>query len=254
LRRDVRVETPAGEPPALQLDPQRLIETVGALHQRIEERFPGSGLSKLAVQLQHIAAHSIERLEQVARPNLPLRITIGALLLTLVAIFVGLFATADFPAGVPDFFELVQTLEAAVNELIFVSIAVFFLVTLESRIKRRRALRFLRELRALAHIVDMHQLTKDPDRLILQGADTPSSPTRELRRFELSRYLDYCSEMLSLVSKLAALYAQTFDDPVVLSAVDEVEGLTSGLSGKIWQKIMILDQTVLRAGEAVEES
>jgi hypothetical protein len=100
----------------------------------------------------------------------------------------------------------------------------------------------------------MHQLTKDPDRVILQGADTPSSPTRELRRFELSRYLDYCSEMLSLVSKLAALYVQTFDDPVVLSAVDEVEGLTSGLSGKIWQKIMILDQTVLRAGEAVEES
>jgi hypothetical protein len=43
---------------------------------------------------------------------------------------------------------------------------------------------------------------------------------------------------------VAALYAQTFDDPVVLSAVEELETLTTALSGKIWQKIMILDRTV----------
>jgi hypothetical protein len=30
----------------------------------------------------------------------------------------------------------------------------------------------------------------------------------------------------------------------VLAAVNEVEGLTTALSGKIWQKIMILDRTV----------
>jgi hypothetical protein len=31
--------------------------------------------------------------------------------------------------------------------------------------------------------------------------------------FELTRYLDYCSEMLSLTSKLAAVYAQNLPDP-----------------------------------------
>ena len=72
------------------------------------------------------------------------------------------------------------------------------------------------------------------------GTDTPSSPRRTLTRYELIRYLDYCSEMLSLNSKLAALYAQNFDDPVVLEAVDQVEALTTALSGKIWQKIVIL--------------
>jgi len=46
--------------------------------------------------------------------------------------------------------------------------------------------------------------------------------------------------MLSLSAKVAALYAQGFGDPVVLSAVSEVENLSTGLSRKIWQKIMIL--------------
>lgn len=90
----------------------------------------------------------------------------------------------------------------------------------------------------------MHQLTKDPDKVLHPASDTPSSPEREYSQALTARYLDYCSELLSLASKVAALYAQTLDDPVVLAAVDEVEGLTTGLSGKIWQKIMILDRTV----------
>jgi poly-beta-hydroxyalkanoate depolymerase len=60
--------------------------------------------------------------------------------------------------------------------------------------------------------------------------------------YELTRYLDYCSEMLSLAGKVAALYAQNFPDAVVLAAVNEVETLTTGLSRKIWQKIMILNK------------
>jgi len=48
--------------------------------------------------------------------------------------------------------------------------------------------------------------------------------------------------MLSLTGKLAALYVQNFDDSVVLSSVDEIESLTTGLSGKIWQKLMILHE------------
>ena len=46
--------------------------------------------------------------------------------------------------------------------------------------------------------------------------------------------------MLSLTGKIAALYVQDFEDGVVLAAVNEVEDLTTGLSRKIWQKLMIL--------------
>jgi hypothetical protein len=63
-----------------------------------------------------------------------------------------------------------------------------------------------------------------------------------MSEFELMRYLDYCSEMLSLTGKLAALYMQNMRDPVVIESVNEIEDLTTSLSRKIWQKIMILNQ------------
>ena len=44
-----------------------------------------------------------------------------------------------------------------------------------------------------------------------------------------------------LTSKIAALYVQYFDDRIALQAVNEIENLTTGLSRKIWQKVMILD-------------
>ena len=77
--------------------------------------------------------------------------------------------------------------------------------------------------------------------LLAQAERTASSPQRQLTRFELSRYLDYCTELLSLSSKLAATHAQCMDDPVVLDAVNDIEILASNLSNKIWQKIVILD-------------
>ncbi|MGK0303535.1 MAG: hypothetical protein ACI89X_004430 [Planctomycetota bacterium] len=102
----------------------------------------------------------------------------------------------------------------------------------------------MHEMRAMAHIVDMHQLTKDPDRIVHPDGETKSSPKRTLSRDELVRYLDYCSEMLSLIGKVAALYVQGFPDPVALQGVDDIENLTTSLSRKIWQKIMILEQAV----------
>ena len=88
----------------------------------------------------------------------------------------------------------------------------------------------------------MHQLTKDPSQVIAGvGNRTRSSPQRTLTAYQLTRYLDYCTEMLSLVGKLAALYAQSNSDSVVLQSVNDIETLTNGISRKIWQKIMILD-------------
>ena len=60
--------------------------------------------------------------------------------------------------------------------------------------------------------------------------------------FQLTRYLDYCCEGLSLLSKVGAVYVQDFQDPATLSAVNDVESLTTGLSRKIWQKIVVLDR------------
>ncbi len=79
------------------------------------------------------------------------------------------------------------------------------------------------ELRAIAHIVDMHQLTKDPEWVLMRGQETGVVARRAMSAFELGRYLDYCSEMLALTGKVAAVYIQRFEDPVALQAVNEVE-------------------------------
>jgi hypothetical protein len=48
-----------------------------------------------------------------------------------------------------------------------------------------------------------------------------------------ARYLDYCSEMLSLISKIGFLYMQNYHDPVATEAVNDLDDLTNGLSRKI---------------------
>lgn len=120
-----------------------------------------------------------------------------------------------------------------------VGLAIYFLISLETRIKRARALRAIHELRSIAHVIDMHQLTKDPHYYRGDTESTEHSPKRELSLPELMRYLDYCSEMLSITSKIAALYIQYFSDSVVLDAVSDVEHLCDGLSRKVWQKMNI---------------
>jgi len=123
--------------------------------------------------------------------------------------------------------------------------AIFFLATLETRLKRREALARLHELRSIVHVIDMHQLTKDPSVTVGAGRATASSPERRMSPFELSRYLDYCSEMLSLTAKLAALYAQGSKDPVVIDAASDIGQITTNLASKIWQKITLVQQMSL---------
>ena len=224
------------------LNPDYIIQTIGQLHDRIQERFPGSGLSKVAAELQQISDEAVARAEWISKPLLPLRIGIGGLVALLAALVLVALANLNITKLWESFADFVQAVEAGINDIVFFGIAIFFLVTLEARIKRKRMLKAIHELRALAHIIDMHQLTKDPEAILRGGPATQSSPKRTMTTFEMSRYLDYCSEMLSLIGKVAALYVQRFDDPVALSAVDEIEDLTTGLSREVWQKIMLVTQ------------
>ena len=224
----------------LNLDADEIVRTIDTLARRIEERFPGAGLGRVCRELLAIARHARERAQWIARPILALRVVTAALAVLIVAGLGLTLARLKPPAGGFEIGQFIQVLEAGINDLVLIGAAIFFLGTLEGRIKRRRALRALHELRSIAHIIDMHQLTKDPERTIGQAPTTESSPTRRMTPIELGRYLDYCSEMLSLTGKVAALYVQHFDDSVALQAVNEIEDLTTGLSSKIWQKLMIL--------------
>lgn len=223
------------------LDPDQIISTVERLERRISERFPNRGLRNVCGELSELSSKAKERAVWIARPHTVIRVStlviVGVILVILLTVLLSMAAPKE-PISILEF---AQTLEAAINDVILIGALVFFLITLETRVKRHRALKALHELRSLAHVIDMHQLSKDPERNILNLLPTPSSPDNDLSMHELSRYLDYCSEMLSLIGKLAATYVQDFDDSVVLSAVNEIETLTSGMSRKIWQKIMIIN-------------
>lgn len=225
----------------LSLDPLKIEETIQRLEQRISERFPGSGLSRVCHELRQIGTLARERAREMQQPNLGLRLLIGFFVIAILAGAVGTLVRIGMPIRVDDFAELVQAVESGIQDVVFVGLAIFFLITIESRLKRRRALAAMHELRVIAHLIDMHQLTKDPEQL-LSGATTASSPQRLMSSFELGRYLDYCSEMLALIGKLAAVYVQHFDDAVVLEAANEIEDLTTGLSQKIWQKITLIQR------------
>lgn len=227
-----------------ELNPARIVETAKTLHKRIDERFPASSLGRLAVELRDVAESADQVSLWLSRPILWVRISVGvAVVILAFLVLVALREVSLDMTGI-GFSEAAQGVEAAVNNLVFVAIAIYFLVGIEARIKRSRAMKELHVLRSMAHVVDMHQLTKDPERLTgtHAGADTASSPKRDMTPFQLTRYLDYSSELLAILSKIAAIYVQRFNDPEVLRAAGDIEDLTVGLSRNIWQKIMILDR------------
>lgn len=228
----------------LELDAAEILATVERLRDRIRERFPAANLARVADELVGVTRANAERSRAIRRPSHAPRIA-GTLALGLAAAFLAV-AVGEVHPQVGDKWplpELLQAIESTLGSIVFLGAGFAFVWSLDVRSKRRRCLAALHEMRAMAHIVDMHQLTKDPDRALQPGGDTASSPTRTLDRFQLVRYLDYCSEMLSLIGKVAALYVQGFPDAVALAAVDDIEDLTTSLSRKIWQKIVILEQS-----------
>jgi hypothetical protein len=234
-----------------ELQPPRILETLTVLERRIEERFPGSGLSRIGTELRQRAEVAEVELTRLRRPIWALRITAALGILTTLAVAISLLVVGlRVLIRVEDPTTLLTTTESAANEVILLVLAIAFLVSLETRVKRRAALRSLHRLRSIVHIVDMHQLTKDPKALLTPERATASSPKRTYTRFELARYLDYCSELLSMTGKLAALHVQYLNDPVVLNAVNDVEVLGASLSNKVWQKIMILDVAAPADGRA----
>jgi hypothetical protein len=217
----------------------RILATLEKLRDRIVARFPKAGLVGVSGELIETANWSAREAARLARPFYLWQLASILLIVAGVAAQIAAFRFLRVESTSLTAPELVQGLEAAVNLLILFGGALWFVLTLEERGKRRRALDALHRLRSLAHVIDMHQLTKDPT-VVLDPHKTDASPERTMTQFELTRYLDYCAEMLALIGKLAALYGERTRDSVVIAAVNDVENLTAGLGRKIWQKITII--------------
>lgn len=220
------------------LDADKIIATLEVLSRRIGERFPRTGLERVAHELTGIARQTSAGIAAIARPNYTLRALVGLMLLAGAALVAWLVWLALDLEASTELTNVMQGLDSATSILIVLGGTALYLSTLESRWRRERALEALHELRSVIHVIDMHQLTKDPSAF---GAPrTSSSPDRPMSVWQLLRYLGYCSELLSLASKVAALYADKLRDPAIVDAVGDIERLTTELSQKIWQKIELV--------------
>lgn len=218
------------------LDADKIINATAELQHGVEQHFPDSDLKNMAAELCEVAREAISRCKEFIRPHLPLRIAIGSLVFGIFIILLALIFAPAWQWKFQDVGEFVQTIEAGLNEIVLIGAGIYFLVTYERRLKRERALKAIHELRSMAHIVDLHQLAKDPPQFEADSAVKTNTPS--MSRIKLTRYLDDCCEILSMISIIGAFYVQKFSDPVVLAAVTELESLCSGITNKIWQKIL----------------
>lgn len=217
------------------LESNEIIRTIDELHSRISARFPRSDLAAVCEELLVVAKETEAKSQAVNAPNFPLRAIIVILIAAAAGIVAFLIHAIQVKTGEVELVNLLQGLEAGTNLVIFICVAIYFLFSLESRISRTRALNDLNELRSIVHVIDMHQFSKDPSELL------SSDSTEGMTRTDLTRYLGFCSIMLSLGAKLAALYAQKLPDEIVIDAASDLQNVAGGLSLKIWQKISILE-------------
>ena len=223
-----------------ELDESKIIEGLTALRDRIDNQFPESGLGRVADEMIAVGSEVTACADYLNSPNWPIRIVAGSLIAGMIAVLYFASPPLDVPTGAHKF-SGVQSIAAGLNIVAIVSVAALFLLQLETNLKRRRAHAVIHELRSLAHVVDMHQLSKDPSGRRFPEPEITESPKGAMSPPSLGRYLDYCVDLLSLNGKLSALLVQRFNDDQVLSEVNDIEALTTGLSTRIWQKIQLLE-------------
>mgnify|MGYP004195301605 CR=1 FL=1 len=120
------------------------------------EKIPRSEFDKLCEDLVVVARLGQERSEQFRRPVLWMRVLSVCFVVIILAVtlmgarLVHVDLVADGQSVALS--EFIQILEAGTNDVVLIGAAIFFLVTLETRVKRMRAFETIHKLRAIVHI------------------------------------------------------------------------------------------------------
>jgi hypothetical protein len=226
--------------------------TVDRLQARITARFPDRNLRLIAGELSSAVDELLIRPQTRWYGLLRIASRVGMALIGLLLV-VGVVLLFNQPTPqASNAWNWITIAESSINDVVFAGVAIYFLWQLPDRVQRNHDLRALHRLRSLAHVIDMHQLTKDPERYAPAFQKTAQSVQVTLSPIEMANYLDYCSELLSLVSKTAAVYAERSTDPAVLATISDIENLTNGMGRKIWQKLGLVPGVAARRADPVD--
>lgn len=108
-----------------QLDERQILETIARLRNRVEERFPGSGLGRITGELHALASEATELLAYLRAPNWPLRAGVALAIVAMIALLVAAALTLRVEARVDGLPEVFQLIESAINDVIFLGIAIY---------------------------------------------------------------------------------------------------------------------------------
>ena len=231
----------AGERPnaAHRLDPSRIIKTAENLAQRIGQALPGSNLHELAEELVRIARDTDRRVQQASQPIVAIRFaSVSAIGASLLGLWY-LVNRIDVPWEFKNITDLFEAADAGFNLLVVVAGALWFFITLESRLKRKKALEFIQELREFIHVIDTTQLYYTPELYNHEHAN-PSYA----QRFDHT-YLLLCSQMIALITNLAALYTRGAAGDSIMRAASEVEMFGAALTDKLYSKAEFVRESSL---------
>lgn len=219
---------------------------VAQLQERVAARFPQHHLGEVAQKLLVVVGRvdqatqdkhrRMVRAVVLARVLAALAFLVAATLLVLALVHL-LAHAADQEVG-----SWIPLVESTINTCIFIGLGVYFLWGLPERRERAGLLVLLHELRSLAHVLDMHQLTKEPGRLRPGFTPTTHSLAGDLDAEEMLAYLSYCNELFALIGKVAALCAERSSDSTVLVTVSDVETLAGEISLRVYAKMTLLAQ------------
>jgi len=121
-----------------QLDPELIVETAEQLSRRVGERFPDSGLSPGQPGATRRRAPGEGTLAAGCAAVGALRIALGIAVSGIIAVAVTTASWIAWHNAPNEWSEFAQGLDAALNLFVLVGAAVFSVITLETRVKRRR--------------------------------------------------------------------------------------------------------------------
>jgi hypothetical protein len=226
-------DLPLGVGPNLKhrLDPSRIVETAENLARRVSEKLPESNLAGLAVELAGIARVTDERTHRASTPIYVIRV---ACVLATVVSLLGLFFLVRHIHTRWEFgtiTEVFESADAGVNILIVLAGGLWFLITLEARVRRKQALAFIGELLEFVQLIDVTQLYHTPEFYTSEHSAGGTAP-----RFDDNTYLLFCTEMLAVIANLAPLYTRANMDDSVWRAASDVVMLANTIEGRLLSK------------------
>ena len=153
------------------LDGREVRAVIEYLGERIDQYLPRHpGLRSVTEELGRLVDGLLDRERGAPRRRRAVmwvsRVLIAVVLVTVVLTVGAAVRDAIGAQGALHAFEWLPVLDSGISDLVFAGIAIWFLLSLAGRLVRNELLRRLHRLRSLAHIIDMHQMSKDPAALL----------------------------------------------------------------------------------------